>query len=134
MAIQNGHRFTAHVIKWDLMNDSFGGKYRVLAKKPYSDAKGRYPDGWTLTLQIGQDTFDYGTDKSGNKIYDNTGQTFDATVFNRAAGETIDRGDMVELEGFREDASFYIDYSFILRFDTLKKVAVQAKPTAKAGV
>lgn len=134
MAIQNGHRFTRQIIEWMKMNDAFGGQYRVLTKKPYSDAKGRYPDGWTFTLQIGQDTFDYGTDKSGNKIYDNAGQTFDVTVFNRAAGETIDRGDMVELEGFREDASFYIDYSFILRFDTLKKVAVQAKPTTKAGV
>lgn len=134
MSIQNGHRFTGQIIKWEQMNDAFGGKYRVLAKKPYSDAKGRYPDGWTLTLQIGQDSFDYGTDKSGNRVYDNTGQTFDATVFDRAAGENIDRDDVVELEGFREDASYYINYSFILRFDSVRKVSTQTKQVAKAGV
>lgn len=133
MSIQNGHRFTAQIIDWDKMNEAFGGEYRVLARKPYSDSKGRYPDGWTFTLQIQRDSFDYGTDRNGNQIYDNAGQTFDATVFARAAGEGIDRGDMVKLTGFRQDASYFIDYSFILRFEGIEKVAAPAKQVTKAG-
>ena len=40
-------------------------------------------DGYTLTLQIMQDNFDYGTDKNGNPRENNVLQDFDATVLTR---------------------------------------------------
>ena len=49
-------------------------------------------DGYTLTLQIMQDNFDYDTNKNGNPRENNVLQNFDATVLTRHT--PIKKGEM----------------------------------------
>jgi len=94
-----------------------GNEYRVVTQRPYKDRKNRLPDGILLTLQITIDNNQY---KNGED--DMTLGTFDAYVLCGTHDKGIKKGDIVSLHDFREDVSYYIDYSYILRFDDVKKI------------
>lgn len=70
-------------------------------------------DGYTLTLQIMQDNFDYGTDKNGNPRENNVLQNFDATVLTRHT--PIKKGDKIRLHDYDEEHSYVIGFNLLLR-------------------
>ena len=95
-----------------------GNEYRVVAQRPYRDKKNRLPDGILLTLQITKDLNEY-----TNGEDDMTMGTFDVTVLCGTHDKGLVKGDFVSLHDFREDVSYYIDFSFILRFGDVKKIS-----------
>ena len=103
-----------------VMGDQFlkdtGNVFRVVNKRPYTDKKGKLPDGVTLTLQVTQDLSDRPPEKS--LVYEN----FDATALPGTHDVDLKKGDFCALEGFRPDVSYYIDFNYILRFDNVKKL------------
>ena len=75
-------------------------------------------NGYTLTLQIMQDNFDYGTDKNGNPRENNVLQNFDATVLTRHT--PIKKGDKIRLLDFDEEHSYVIGFNLLLRYNLHK--------------
>jgi hypothetical protein len=95
-----------------------GNEYRVVAQRPYRDKKNILPDGIMLTLQITKDLNEY---KNGED--DMTMGTFEVCVLCGTHDKGLKKGDFVSLHEFREDVSYYIDFSYILRFGDLKKLS-----------
>jgi len=101
----------------DKFTQDTGNEYRVVTQRPYKDKKNRLPDGILMTLQITKDLNQY-----QNGEDDMTLGTFDVTVLCGTHDKGLKKGDLVSLHGFREDVSYHIDFSYILRFDDVKKI------------
>lgn len=114
MALINTWFFTKLVIDWDMIAKATKNQYRVVSVRPYKDKKGILPDGYTLTLTVLKDDFDYGVDKEGKPRENNQYQNFDATVLNRK--RDIKKGDIVRLLDFDSDNSYAINFDMHLRF------------------
>lgn len=131
MAIQNGGRYVKTIIDAETMiSRDFGNRFRFVSQKPYrgKPEKG-LAAGATVTLQILEDNSEPIIDKTtGVAKDDNTFQTFDATIVGVDYPLAIKKGDFVSLGGFLPDASFYIDFSFILRFREIRKLLPPQTP------
>lgn len=110
------------VIDWKKMDRDWGGNYVFVGQRPYrgKPEAGLLP-GATVTLQIRQDACDHGLDKSGRPRDNNVLETFPATIVGCTYPLPFSKGDLVELDGFLPDASYYIDFSLILRFSSINK-------------
>ena len=118
------------VIDWDSMARDWGGSFTFVSQSPYRvKPEAGLAAGATVTLQINNDTHDHGVDKSGRKRDNNALETFMATVIGCNYPLPFVKGDKVTLGGFRPDASYYINYSLILRFSSIEK-AQQPAPGA----
>ena len=118
------------VIDWDSMARDWGGSFIFVSQSPYrGKPEAGLAAGATVTLQINNDTHDRGVDKSGRKRDNNALETFMATVIGCNYPLPFVKGDKVTLGGFRPDASYYINYSLILRFSSIEK-AQQPAPGA----
>ena len=114
------------VIDWDAMNRDWGGSYTYVGQRPYKGKpEAGLAPGATITLQILTDAHDHGTDKSGRPRENNALETFSVTVVGCSYPLPLSKGDRVQLEGFIPEASYYIDYSPILRFQKIEKVQLQ---------
>ena len=128
MALAHQNHFVSTVINADAMLQAMGNEFLVVSSRDYSDKKGVLPDGKVLTLQVIQDSTDYGIDKkTGQPIENNVMQNFDVTVLNR--NTELKRGDRVALLDFDAEHSYYIDFNLILRFKDCKKL----QSTATSG-
>lgn len=121
------------VIDWDSMARDWGGSYIFVSQRPYKGKpEAGLAPGATVTLQIMQDAHDHGVDKSGRPKDNNALETFSATIVGCPYPLPFAKGDKVKLSGFLSDASYYIDYSLILRFSSIEKMQ-QPAPGAGAG-
>ena len=114
------------VINWDAMNRDWGGSYTFVGQRPYKGKpEAGLAPGATVTLQIMTDAHDHGTDRTGRPRDNNALETFSVTVVGCSYPLPLSKGDQVQLEGFIPEASYYIDYSPILRFQKIEKVQLQ---------
>lgn len=118
MGLINVFNYVKTVIEWEKIAEATGNKYRVVSVRDYTDRNGELRDGFTLTLMVLEDNYDYGVDKNGVERENNVFQNFDVTVLNRDKRPV--KGDLVSLEGFLPDYSYYIDYNLILRFENFE--------------
>ena len=114
------------VINWDAMDRDWGGSYTFVSQRTYKGKpEAGLAPGATVTLQIISDAHDHGVDKSGRPRDNNALETFSVTVVGCSYPLPLSKGDRVQLEGFIPEASYYIDYSPILRFRAIKKLQQQ---------
>ena len=124
------------VIDWTAMDKDWGGSYTFVSQRPYKgNPEAGLAPGATVTLQIMQDAHDHGVDKSGRQRDNNTLEVFTATIVGCTYPLPFGKGDKVKLGGFLPDASYYIDFSLILRFSSIEKVQTpaQAAPATSKG-
>ena len=124
------------VIDWNSMDKDWGGSYIFVSQRPYKGKpEAGLAPGATVTLQIMQDAHDHGVDKAGRPRDNNALETFSATIVGCTYPLPLAKGDKVKLSGFLPDASYYIDYSLILRFSAIEKVQTpaQAAPVTSKG-
>ena len=124
------------VIDWTAMDKDWGGSYTFVSQRPYKGKpEAGLAPGATVTLQIMQDAHDHGVDKSGRQRDNNTLEVFTATIVGCTYPLPFGKGDKVKLGGFLPDASYYIDFSLILRFSSIEKVQTpaQAAPATSKG-
>lgn len=124
MAIQDGYRYTKTVVNADQMLKDFSNQFRFVSQKKYNGNPDKgLAAGATVTLQIIHDNSAPVIDKkTGQPKENNVFQTFDATIVGMSYPLPISKGDFVSLGGFLPDKSYYIDFNFILRFSTIKKL------------
>lgn len=122
MALNNVRRYTKVVIDWGQMNTDFGGAFRVVSQRAYKGKpEAGLASGVTFTLQVVEDKAPPVIDKgTGQPMENNVFETFEATVVGQKYPAPFRKGDYVELDGFMPEASFYIDFSLILRFQSIK--------------
>ena len=114
------------VIDWDAMDKDWGPPYLYVSQRPYTGKpEAGLAPGATVTLQILTDAHDHGTDKTGRPRDNNALETFSVTIVGCPYPLPLSKGDRVQLEGFIAEASYYIDYSPILRFREIKKMQQQ---------
>ena len=118
MALINSWFFTRTIIEWDKIADATHNQYRVASVRPYVDKKGILPEGYTLTVTVMKDDFNYGVDKNGIPRENNVFQNFDVTVLSRA--QDVKKGDIISLEGFDKEHSFALGLDLLVRFKALK--------------
>ena len=123
------------VIDWTAMDKDWGGSYTFVSQRPYiGKAEASLAPGATVTLQIMQDAHDHGVDKAGRQRDNNALEVFSATIVGCTYPLPFAKGDKVKLGGFMPDASYFIDFSLILRFSSIEKAQqtpAQAAPTSK---
>lgn len=120
MSLINIFSFIETKIKADTILEATGNKFKVVSVRDYSDKHGKLPDGYSLTLKVLHDHYDYGLDKNGNPRESNEDQNFDVTVLNRHA--KLKKGNYIALKDFNADNSYYIDFNLILRFNDYEKI------------
>jgi|GEM_PF-1806544 len=123
MGLINTWNFTKTIIDWEAIQKATHNQYRVVSVRPYVDKKGILPEGYTLTLMVLKDDFDYGLDKNGRPRENNVYCTFDATVLNRKT--SVKKGDIIRLLDFDEEHSFAIGFDLLLRFKDYEVVQNQ---------
>lgn len=119
-----GRQYAHTVVEGEKMTDDFGNRFYVVSRRPYkgNPEKGLAP-GLTLTLQILEDHSEPRFDKQGNQLDNHVFDTFDVTIV--GCTEDVKKGDLVALEGFLPEHSYYIDFNLILRFSGIKKLQKQ---------
>lgn len=128
MALINTWFFTKNIIEWDKIEKATHNQYKVVSVRPYTDKKGKLPEGYSLTLMVLKDDFDYGSDKNGLPRESNLYCSFDATVLTRKS--PIKKGDVIKLIGFDEENSFAIGFDLLLRFKDFQLIQNQGKAVA----
>ena len=114
------------VIDWEAMDKDWGRQYMYVSQRPYNGKpEASLAPGALITLQIPTDAHDHGMDKTGRPRDNNALETFSVTVVDCPYPLPLSKGDRVQLEGFIQEASYYIDYSPILRFREIKKLQQQ---------
>ena len=131
----NASPYVKTLIDWAGMDKDWGHTYMLVSQRPYKGKpEAGLAPGATVTLPIMQDAHDYGVDKSGRPRDNNALETFSVTIVGCSYPLPFTKGDKVKLDGFMPDASYYIDYSLILRFSSIEKVQqtpAQAAPANK---
>ena len=107
------------------MNRDWGGNYTFVAQRPYKGKpEAGLAPGATVTLQILTDAHDHGTDKTGRPVIITLWRLSPRRLWVAVIRCRCPRRP-VQLEGFIAEASYYIDYSPILRFRAIKKLQQQ---------
>ena len=120
--IKNGTRYTKNLVLGDKFLEDTENRYRFVSQKPYKGKpEAGLAPGATSTLQIVTDKSAPIVDKISGLIKDNNElETWDATIVGVEYPLPFKKGDYVTLGGFMEEASYYIDFNFILRFKEIK--------------
>ena len=130
----NASPYIKTLIDWEGMDKDWGGSFIFVSQRPYKGKpEAGLAPGATVTLQIVQDAHDHGVDKSGRPRDNNALETFSATIVGCAYPLPFQKGDKVKLGGFMADASYFIDYSLILRFSSIEKAQQTPAPAAPAS-
>ena len=128
----NASPYIKTIIDWVGMNRDWGGFYTFVGQRAYKGKpEAGLSPGATVTLQIISDAHDHGVDKSGRPRDNNALETFSVTIVGCSYPLPFTKGDKVKLDGFMPDASYYIDYSLILRFSHIEKVQQPAPGAGK---
>lgn len=128
--IRNGFQYVQTNILMDKFLADTGNRYRFVGQRAYKGKpEAGLAAGTTVTLQILEDTSEpIVNKKTGIEADNNLYETFDATIIGLAYPAPFKKGDIVRLDGFMAEASYFLDFSFILRFRTIEKIA---PPSAK---
>ena len=119
----NINPYVQTIINWSAMNHDWGGNYIFVSQRPYrGKPEAALAPGVTVTLQIRSDSYDHGMDKTGRPRDNNALETFSATIIGCNYPLPFSKGDLVQLDGFMPEVSYYIDFSPILRFQKIAKV------------
>lgn len=109
------------VLGEELLKDT-GNRYRFVNQRASKgNAEKGLEAGATVTLQIVEDHSKLVIDKATGLEQDNNVlETFDCTILGVAYPLPYKKGDYVALENFDASLSYYINFSFILRFHGIK--------------
>ncbi|MBK5244769.1 MAG: hypothetical protein JJE18_07055 [Eubacteriaceae bacterium] len=123
MSLINTWNFTKTIINWETIEKATHNIYRVVSVRPYIDKKGILPEGYSLTLMVTKDDYDYKLDKKGQPRENNLYQNFDATILSKK--KLVKKGDIIRLLDFDSEHSFAINFDLILRFKDFELVQNQ---------
>lgn len=125
--IRNGYQYVQTNILMDKFLKDTRNEYRIVGQRAYKGKpEANLDPGTTFTLMIMHDDSEPIFDKkTGVQKDNNTFENFDVTVPGCKYPAPFKKGDFVRLDGFMEDVSYYVDYSFILRFRKIEKIAPQ---------
>lgn len=127
MSLINTWFFTQTIVHWATIAKATGNQFMVVAVREFQDKKGKLPDGYTLTLMVLNDNFDYGIDKKTGKPRENNRyQNFDVTVLTRA--HPVKKGDHIRLLGFESELSYAINFDMLLRFKDYEVISRNVNP------
>ena len=122
MGILNSWNYTRSIFLWDVFAQATGNQYRVVSVRPYKDKKGILPNGYSLTLMIIKDDYDYGVDsKTGEPRDSNLYVNFDVVVLNDKL--KIKKSDIISLLDYDDKNSMVIGFDMILRFKDAKVIS-----------
>lgn len=120
--IKNNYRYTKTVVLGEQFLKDTGNKYRVVSKKKYkgkiaNDGKVILEAGVTFTLQILEDNSEIIVDRETGEIKEDiVFETFEVTVIGLEYPSNFKKGDYVSLGAFLSDASYFVNYTLIMRF------------------
>lgn len=127
--IKNAYRYVKTVVDGKRILLDLKNCFRVVSSRQSkgSPKKGIEP-GTTITLQITEDISEPIYDKETGEVKDNNVfETFDVTI----VGKTdlgLKKGDLVALEGFLPEISYYINFNLILRFSDVRVLNAKGQP------
>ncbi len=122
--IKDGYRYVRTVIDIQKMMKDFGNIFRVVSQRRYcgKPEKG-IPAGVTFTVQVVEDHSEPIIDKkTGMEKDNNVFETFEVTVIGCDFPSAFKKGDYICFDEFCPEWSYYLDFSFILRFKKVSKV------------
>lgn len=125
---------TNYVINMELFLQDTENTFRVVRVTPYNGkAEDNIPAGSTFNLQILKDNSAPRVNrKTGLPVDDNVGENFEVNIPGHAYPSAIKKGDIVALEDFLPDISYYFDRTLLLRFGGIKLLKAK-QATASAG-
>lgn len=129
MSLINTWFFTKTIIDWDKIAKATHNQYKCVSCRNFIDKKGVLNDGYTLTLMVVQDNFDYGVDKNGKPRENNVYQNFDVTLLCKK--QPIKKGDTIRLLEFNQEYSYAINFDMILRFNNYEVLQNQTTNTMR---
>jgi hypothetical protein len=120
--LKNGYRYTKVLVLGDELLKDTENRYRFVNQRASkANAEKGIEAGTTVTLQIVEDNAKPVIDKTtGLEQDNNVFETFDATILGSTYPLPYKKGDYVTLENFDASLSYYINFSFILRFHGIK--------------
>lgn len=124
---------TNYVINMDRFLIDTENAFRVIRVTPYNGKpEDNIPAGTSFNLQVLKDNSTPRINKkTGLPVDDNVGENFEVTVPGHTFPSAIKKGDLVALEDFLPDISYYFDRTLILRFGGIR--LLKAKQTAASG-
>lgn len=113
---------TNYVINMDRFLQDTENTFRVIRVTPYNGKpENNIPAGSNFNLQVLKDNSKPRINKkTGLPVDDNVGENFDVTVPGHAFPSQIKKGDIVALQDFLPDISYYFNRTLILRFGSIK--------------
>lgn len=126
--LNNVYRYVKNVIEIEKFLEDTGNRYLLISQRYFKgkyNAKGEceIQEGVTVGLQILEDNSEKIIDKNtGEEKPDNTLETFEVTIVGVKYPLDIKKGSIVQLSGFIPEFSYYINYSFILRFTGIEEI------------
>lgn len=124
---------TNYVINMDRFLQDTENAFRVIRVTPYNGKpEDNIPAGSTFNLQVLKDNSAPRINKkTGLPVDDNVGENFEVTIPGHTFPSSIKKGDLVALEDFLPDISYYFDRTLILRFGGIR--LLKSKQTAASG-
>lgn len=125
--IKNAFRYVRTEVDGEKFLKDTGNKYMLISQSPFKGKENEngeviLPTGVKVRLQIMEDFSEAIMNrKTGEIMEDNRLETFEATVVGCDYPLPFQRGEMVSLEGFLPEFSYYIDHNFILRFRKIEE-------------
>lgn len=115
-------------IDGDKMVKDHNNHYRLVGQREYrGKAESGLKPGVTVSLQVLEDRADPGMDKkTGRPLENNLYETIDVTLPGVAYPLPFHKGDEVSIFGFMPEASYFIDFNFIIRFSEIRPFAPQS--------
>ena len=102
--------------------EATGAQFRYVSGRRWKDKKGKLPDGHIVVLQILKDNGVYGPGEDSMVF-----ETFQVYVVDGSSDLGLVKGDYCTFspDDFIPEHSYYIDFSFIIRLKSLRKIQVQ---------
>lgn len=125
---------TNYVINMDRFLIDTENAFRVIRVTPYNGKpEDNIPAGSTFNLQVLKDNSAPRINKkTGLPVDDNVGENFEVTVPGHTFPSQIKKGDLVALDDFLPDISYYFDRTLILRFGGIRLLKTK-QTTANNG-
>ena len=116
--LQNAYRYVDQRVNGDKMVKDWRNDFTLVLQRFYKGKpEAGLKAGATVMLQINHDDSETVTDKETGLAKDNNVlNTFEVTIPGVEFPLPFAKGDRVSLGGFMQDHSYYINFSFILRF------------------
>lgn len=119
-----GTKYVRTLIDGEQIKKDGRNTFRVCSKRYFKGKPEKnIPAGTTFDLQVMFDDSSPVYDKNGNIQENNLYETFQVTIPGHDfSSSDIQKGDAVALGNFLPEISYYIDYSLILRYESILKI------------